>query len=398
MKKNMIIMLLLLGVTQFSLAGECRNRTSFANWLNAFKGDALSQGVSARTVHAALDGVKYSPTVIKKDRRQVQFSQTFYQFSNKLVSAYRIKKGKSLMKKYRKLFHTIEQRYGVPAEVITAYWGLETSYGAVQGKFSTIRSLATLAYDCRRSEKFRPQLMSALKVVDRGDLKLSEMKGAWAGEIGQTQFLPSYYLRYAVDFDGDGKRNLIKSVPDALASTAKYLKNAGWRRGSPWIEEVIVPARMPWAESGLDRSYSLTHWGKRGVKQRNGGALRGNIKASLFLPMGRNGAAFMLYPNFKNVYLKWNESLLYSTTAAYFATRLQGAKKVRSPRAKINALSFNQVKQLQRLLVKRGYDVGKIDGIIGEKSRIAIRELQQQYHLPADAYPTIELLKRLQQR
>ncbi len=396
MRKNMII-LLILGLTQFSLAGECQNHTTFSKWLKGFKADALARGISSKTVHGALDGLKYSTSVIKKDRKQVQFAQTFYQFSDKLISAYRIKKGKSLMRKYRKLFHLIEKRYGVPSEVITAYWGLESSYGAVQGNFNTIRSLATLAYDCRRSEKFQPELLSALALVDRGDLNLSEMKGAWAGEIGQTQFLPSHYLKYAVDFDRDGKRDLVKSIPDVLASTANYLKNMGWKRGNPWLEEVIVPTRMPWEESGLDHSYSLTHWGKRGVKKRNGKALRGNLKASLFLPMGRNGVAFMLYPNFKNVYLKWNESLLYSTTAAYFATRLVGAKKLRSPRAKINSLSFMELKKLQRLLTKRGYDVGEIDGIIGEKTRIAVRELQQQYHMPADGYPTMELLSRLKQ-
>jgi len=394
MKKTILILMLML--TQWGGAESCRNQIPFETWLKRFKVDAAHQGISSRTIHDALDRVKYHALVIKKDRRQVQFAQTFYQFSHKLISTYRLKRGQSLMKKYRRLFRILEKRYGVPAEVIVAYWGLETSYGAVQGKFDTIRSLATLAYDCRRSEKFRPELLSALKILDRGDLKRLEMRGAWAGEIGQTQFLPSYYLKYAVDFDGDGRRNLIKSVPDVLASTANYLHHAGWHRGEPWIEEVILPARMPWRESGLDKSYSLDHWGKRGIKRRNGQPLRGQITASLFLPMGRNGAAFLLYPNFKNVYLKWNESLLYSTTAAYFATRLAGAKRVRPPRAKIKPLSIDQIKTLQRLLMKQGYDVGKVDGIVGEKTRIAVQALQRRYHLPADAYPTLELLRKLQ--
>jgi len=397
MKKGIVTLLLLGSMMQVLGAQECHNRLSFGDWLAGFKHEAQQQGISPKIIHHALDGLKYDPKVIKQDRRQVQFSQTFYQFSSKLVSAYRIKKGRSLMRKYRKLFGEIERRYGIPAEVITAYWGLETSYGAVQGNYQTIRSLATLAYDCRRSEKFYPELLSALAIADRGDLRLSEMKGAWAGELGQTQFLPSYYLKYAVDFDRDGKRNLIKSVPDALASTANYLKALGWHRGEPWIEEVIVPKRMPWEQSGLDRSYSLSHWGKLGVKKRNGQLLKGRLQGSLFLPMGRNGVAFMLYPNFKNVYLKWNESLLYSTTAAYFATRLAGAPKMRGARAKIHSLSSSQIKTLQRLLVRRGYDVGKIDGIIGEKTRIAVREVQLSLHLPADAYPTEELLRRLKQ-
>jgi len=395
MKKGIIVLLLIFIATEISVAKECKNRTSFNNWLGHFKQDALRNGISQRTVNSALNGLKYSPSVIKKDRKQNQFSQTFSRFSSKLVSQYRINKGRKLIRKYRKLFRTIENRYGIPAPVITAYWGLETSFGAVQGKFNTIRSLATLAYDCRRGEEFRPELLSALAIIDRGDLRLSEMKGAWAGEIGQMQFLPSYYLKYAVDFDRDGRRNLIKSVPDVLASTANYLKNAGWRRGEPWLEEVILPKRMPWKQSGIENSYSLSHWAKLGVKRANGRKLRGGLKASLLLPMGKDGSAFLAYHNFKTVYLKWNESLLYSTTAAYFATRLAGAKKMRPNRAKIASLSFLQVKQLQRLLVRRGYDVGDIDGVIGEKTRIAVKQVQQQFNLPADAYPTVGLLRKL---
>ena len=395
MKKNIIILLLALGLAQPISANECKNRTSFDSWLEHFKQEAFRAGVSQRTVGSALNGLRYDPLIIKKDRKQNQFSQTFSQFSHKLVSKYRLKKGKQLMRKYRKLFKAIESRYGVPAPVITAYWGLETSFGAVQGNFSTIQSLGTLAYDCRRGDEFRVELISALKIIDRGDLKLSQMRGAWAGELGQTQFLPSYYLRYAVDFDRDGKRNLITSVPDALASTANYLKQLGWKRGEPWLEEVILPRRLPWEQSGIENSYPLSHWAKLGVKRVNGHSLRGRIRASLLLPMGKDGPAFLAYDNFKNVYLKWNESLLYSTTAGYFATRLIGAKRVRQPRARIASLSFSQVKQLQTILVRRGFDIGDIDGIIGEKTRRAVKKVQQQFKLPADAYPTLGLLKRL---
>jgi lytic murein transglycosylase len=396
MKKNIIILFLALGVAQQSVARECTNRTSFSNWLGHFKQDALRAGVSQKTVHSALDGLKYSPSVIKKDRKQSHLSQNFAQFSSSLVSKYRLNKGRKLIRKYRRLFRDIESRYGVPASVITAYWGLETSFGAVQGNFDTIRSLGTLAYDCRRGEEFRPELINALRIIDRGDLRLSEMRGAWAGEIGQTQFLPTYYLKYAVDFDRDGRRNLIKSVPDALASTANYLKNAGWRRGHPWLEEVILPKNIPWNQSGIEHEYPLSHWAKLGIKRANGRRLKGGLKASLLLPMGKDGAAFLAYYNFKTVYLQWNESLLYSTTAAYFATRLAGAKKVRRPRAKIASLSFGQVKQLQKLLVRRGYDVGDIDGIIGENTRRAVKQVQQQFKLPADGYPTLRLLRKLQ--
>ena len=302
-----MILLLAFALTQQSIAKECKNRVSFNSWLGHFKQDAFRAGVSQKTINSALNGLKYSPSVIKKDRKQNQFSQTFSQFSSKLVSQYRLTKGRKLIRKYRTLFRSIESRYGIPASVITAYWGLETSFGAVQGDFSTIRSLGTLAYDCRRGDEFRPELISALKLVDRGDLKLSDMRGAWAGELGQTQFLPTYYLRYAVDYDRDGRRNLIKSVPDALASTANYLKNLGWRRGEPWLEEVILPRKLPWHQSGIEHSYPLSHWAKLGVKRANGRQLRGGLRASLLLPMGKDGPAFLAYHNFKNVYLKWGK-------------------------------------------------------------------------------------------
>jgi lytic murein transglycosylase len=398
MKKILIILLSLWGGISLGMANECQNTISFDRWLNEFKQEAHHRGISLATLNATLNQLRYNPTIIKRDRRQMQFAQRFDHFSAKLISPYRIKKGKRLMRKYRNLFATIKRQYGVPASVITAYWGLESSYGAVQGKFGTIRSLATLAYDCRRSSKFRPELLSALAIIDRGDLRISEMRGAWAGELGQTQFLPSFYRQYAVDFDRDGRRDLIHSIPDVLASTANYLKHAGWQRGKPWLEEVILPKQMPWEQSGLEHSYSLDHWAKLGIKRRNRQPLKGRTEASLLLPMGHNGVAFLVYANFKNVYLKWNESLLYSTTAAYFATRLAGATKHKPARAKIDSLSFQEIKKLQYLLRQRGYDIGEIDGIIGAKTRIAVKRIQKIYHLPADGYPTKRLLKRLQQR
>jgi len=398
MKKTTVTLLLALGATQLINAQECKNRTSFNSWLSGFKQEALSRGISSKTVNSTLNGLRYDPRVIKKDRKQNIFSQNFSTFSSKMVSAYRLKKGKQLMRKYGKLFRSVERQYGVPASVITAFWGLETDFGAYMGNFDTIRSLGTLAYDCRRGDEFRPELMSALSLIDRGDLKHSEMKGAWAGELGQTQFLPSYYLKYAVDFDRNGKRNLIRSLPDVLASTANYLKKLGWRSGQPWLEEVVIHKNIPWAESGLENSYPLSHWGQLGITRTNGRKLSGSRRASLLLPMGKDGSAFLAYANFKNVYLTWNESLLYSTTAGYFATRLSGAKKVRPNKKKIASLSFNQIKQLQRILSRRGFDVGDVDGIIGKQTRVAVKRVQQQLNLPVDAYPTVKLLRMLKRR
>ncbi len=207
----------------------------FSAWLGGFEQEAAGQGVSQRTIQSALGGIAYDPTIIARDHAQGVFRQSFEQFSGRMVPP-RLARGRKMLAQYGPLFGRIEQQFGVPGAVIVAIWGLETDFGADDGKFSTIRALATLAYDCRRADKFRAELLDALKIVDRGDMSADQMHGAWAGEIGQTQFLPSSYLKFAVDYDGNGRRDLIHSVPDVLASTANYLKGYGWQRGQPWGE------------------------------------------------------------------------------------------------------------------------------------------------------------------
>jgi len=237
----------------------------FATWLEGFKQEAAAQGVPQHVIQSALGDVTYDPAIIARDHAQGVFHQSFEQFSGRMVPP-RLSRASKLLAQYAPVFSRIEQQYGVPGPVIVAIWGLETDFGANSGKFPTIRALATLAYDCRRPEKFRGELLAALQIVARGDMSPGEMHGAWAGEIGQTQFLPSSYLKYAVDFDGNGRRDLIHSVPDVLASTANYLKGYGWQRGQPWGE----------------------------------------------------GTA-----NFQ-VLLQWNASTVYTKTVAYFAQRLAG--------------------------------------------------------------------------
>lgn len=216
-------------------AQTCSNDgNGFPAWLESFKQEAIGQGLSERTVTATLEGVTYDRDTISHDHGQRVFRQSFEQFSARMANSFRINRGRSLMQRYAGIFSRIEQQYGVPAPVITAIWGLETDFGGYTGKFDTIRSLATLAYDCRRSEKFRAELLDALRIVQRGDMSRSTMRGAWAGEIGQTQFMPSSYLKFAVDFDGTGRRDLVHDVPDVLASTANYLKNYGWQAGQGW--------------------------------------------------------------------------------------------------------------------------------------------------------------------
>ena len=207
----------------------------FGAWLAGVKQDAAAQGISQRTIQSALATVTYDPGIIARDHAQGVFRQSFEQFSGRMVPP-RLNRARQLLAQYAPIFARIEQQFGVPGAVIVAIWGLETDFGANSGKFPTVRSLASLAYDCRRPDKFRGELIAALQIIDRGDMAPADMRGAWAGEIGQTQFLPSSYLKYAVDYDGGGRRDLIRSVPDVLASTANYLKGYGWKRGQPWGE------------------------------------------------------------------------------------------------------------------------------------------------------------------
>lgn len=231
--------LFFLTVFCLALAGPSRAAScggDFDEWLAEFEREAAAQGISQHAIAASLDGVTPDPAVLSRDRGQRVFTQTFEQFSGRMISPDRMRKGTAMLARHAAMFDRIERQFGVPGAVITAIWGLETDFGVNQGKYSIIRSVATLAHDCRRPDKFRAELFDTLRIVDRGDMTPAELHGDWAGEIGQTQFLPSSYLKYGVDFDGNGKRDLIHSAPDALASTANYLKGYGWRRGEPWGE------------------------------------------------------------------------------------------------------------------------------------------------------------------
>lgn len=379
-----------------SAGTSCQDGAGFEQWLAGFKAEAAKAGISQRTIGAALANIAYDLNIVKRDRGQGVFAQDFLVFSDRMVAAYRITKGTAEIKKNPAMFARIEKTYGVPAPVIVAFWALETDFGSVQGDFAIIPSLATLAYDCRRPERFRPQLLDALRIVERGDVPLADLRGGWAGEIGQTQFLPSDYLNRAVDFDGDGKKDLRHSVPDVLASTANVLKADGWRAGEPWLEEVLVPARLPWDQADLDIEKPRSEWARLGVTLREGKKLPSDsLPASLILPMGRFGPAFLAYPNFR-VYLSWNQSIVYSISAAYLANRLNGAPAIARGSAK--SLPLAEAKELQTLLQQRGHDVGKIDGVLGALTRAAVKREQIKAGLAADSWPDSELLTILRRR
>ena len=376
-------------------AAPCQKDMSFERWLDAFKKEAVAQGISPAVIAAASSSMTFDPAIIKRDRGQGVFQQTFLQFSDRMVGGYRMPTAMKKMKQYADLFARVEKKYGVPAPVLTAFWGLESDFGADFGKYSIIRSLTTLAYDCRRPDFFRTQLFDALRIVQRGDQRIEDMIGDWAGEFGGMQFTASDYLKNAVDFDGDGRRDLIHSVPDTLASAANFLVSLGWRRGEPWLQEVRVPGNLPWDQADLSIKHSRKQWVAWGVRPAYGTLPPDDLPGSLILPMGRRGPAFLAYPNFQ-AFLGWNSAMVYSTTVAYFATRLNGAPVVNHDGAKlVEPLSTQQVLELQRLLIKQGYDIGDVDGKIGNGTRSAIKKAQMKVGLPADSYPTAELIERL---
>lgn len=366
---------------------------SFSSFVNNAKAEAVRMGHDKNTVNKFFANAAHSPAVIKADRSQGVFKKDFIDFSRAVISQNRMSNGASYGGKYKSVFNTIEQQYGVSRGVLLAFWALETDYGQVQGNFNTLNSLLTLGHDCRRPELFQPQIFAALELYEHGDFDPVRTQGAWAGEIGMVQMLPEDILRNGVDGDGDGHVSLKTSAPDALMSGGKMLKGLGWRAGEPWLQEITVPSDLDWSKTGLNHKVSVGDWAKMGVTARSGNLGKSNLKASVLLPMGRKGPAFLAYPNF-DVYFEWNKSFVYVTTAAYFATRLEGAPvyKAGNPDP---SLSDAQMKSLQTKLQKRGHDVGKVDGILGAKTRAAVQAEQQRLGLPADAWPTTGLLGTL---
>jgi lytic murein transglycosylase len=366
----------------------------FAAWRDGMVDEARAAGISEQGI-GLLEGITPNPKVLANDRAQSVFTQDWLTFAGRMVNSYRLTVGRKLLTERAELFARAERDHGVPGPVIAAFWGLETDYGAVQGDFDTLSALATLAHDCRRPDLFRPQLLDALRLVDLGWLAPDELRGAWAGELGQVQLLPSDYLTYAADGDGDGEVHLKDDPADVILTAARYIQHLGWRADEPWLEEVRVPAELPWERAGPYQRETRAQWAAWGVQRTDGSPLPADtLPAALLLPMGRKGPAFLAYANF-DIFLDWNQSLVYSTTAAYFATRLAGAPKVSAGEPE-PGLDAERMKALQQRLTERGHDVGDIDGILGAKTREAVRSEQRRLGLPADAWPTAELLLRLE--
>jgi lytic murein transglycosylase len=381
-----------LGATALPAAaqGNAQCGGDFSAWRKGMVAEARAAGIGERGLQALASG-QIDQKVLRRDRAQGVFTLDFVTFARRLISQNRMDIGRSKLKTYAATFKRAKAEYGVAPEVITAFWGLETDFGGYQGDFNTLNAITTLAHDCRRPELFRPQLLALARLIDLGVVP-RDITGAWAGEIGQVQVLPEDYLTKGRDGDGDGRIALKTSAPDAIMTAANFLKSLGWRANEPWLIEVTVPAEMDWYDSGIHRELPASEWQKRGVRARNG-SLPASDGVHLLLPMGRKGPAFLAYPNFR-VFLEWNQSLTYVTTAAYFATRLGGAP-IFDPGNPEPGLDQPQTKALQKKLAAKGYDVGKIDGILGAGTRDAVRSEQKRLGLPADGWPTSRLLNAL---
>ena len=367
----------------------------FKLWLISFKDKARQQGISERTLSLALDSLELSKKVIKSDRKQPEFSRTFFEYLNRAVSKTRIENGRQNYQKHQKILQQVERKYGVPAHYITAFWGMETNYGGFTGNLPIIQSLATLAYDPRRSEFFSQELMAALKILDRGDVSLDEMKGSWAGAMGQVQFMPSNYLKYAVDGDGDGKINLWASLPDAFHSAGNFLQHLGWNAQTPWGHEVALTENFDFALADNKTERSVAEWKKLGVKLLPHLKLADHLKAKLVLPSDYRGPAFLAFNNYQ-VIKRWNNSTNYAIGVGYLAQRIIKEPELTKKQPKDDkGLSKEQVKQIQSLLNQLGFNAGKPDGIAGSNTRSALRAFQSARKLPADGFPSRRMLEHL---
>ncbi len=364
----------------------------FSGFIRQMKAEALAEGQPKAAVDAFFAGAAEDPAVLRADRSQGFFRKSFLEFSKALISRQRVETGRLYAKRYAAVFARAGRDYGVPPGILLAFWAFETDFGAVQGNFDTRNALVTLAHDCRRPQVFQPQVLAALTLFERGEFPL-DTTGAWAGEIGQVQMLPKDILEQGVDGDGDGKVRLKTSAPDALLSAAHMLQGFGWQANQPWMVEIRLPERFDWGQTGLATTLPVAQWAAMGVRARQGALPAGGLAASVLLPQGRKGPAFLVFDNYR-VLFHWNKSFVYVTTVAYFATLMAGAPPYDAGNPD-PALSAEAMMALQRKLEARGYDVGKVDGILGSATREAVRKEQARLGLPADGWPTEALLNRL---
>ena len=368
----------------------------FTQWVADFSSFARKAGIEDATLAIAFDGVRLLPSVIASDTAQPEFNRAVWDYLDGALSAQRIANGQDKLQQWRTTIDPIAARWGVAAEILVAIWGVESSYGRFMGDVPSVDALATLGFEGRRAEWARGQLLAALKILQSRDIDRARMVGSWAGAMGQTQFLPSTFLDYAVDADGDGRRDIWGSVPDVLASTANYLARSGWQAGQPWGLEVRLPPGFDYALADADVRLPTDHWSAAGVQAMDGTALPALADASVLLPAGAHGPAFLVGPNFRTI-LRYNNSTSYALAVGLLAQRLAGGQPVQAPWPRDQQpLSRLQVRALQTALNAHGFDCGAPDGMLGPATQRSVRAYQRSLELPADGYATLDLLLRLQ--
>lgn len=370
----------------------------FQDWIGGFRARAADRGISRTTLDRAFDGVRHDPEVIRRDRNQAEFTKTIWDYLDSAVSDLRVANGRAALSERRALLDRIEDRYGVDSQIVVAIWGLESAYGTFRGSEDVIRSLATLAFDARRAAFFEEQLIAALQILDSGDVAPRDMTGSWAGAMGHTQFMPGSYLEHAVDFTGDGRRDIWSDDPaDALASTAAYLAAFGWTRGQPWGVEVTLPDGFDYASARRDLTRAPSAWARDGVLGIDGRPVPDHGAASVLLPAGGDGAAFLIFDNFA-VLERYNTADAYVIGVGHLGDRILGAPPIRAdwPRGD-RALSYDERVELQTLLTRAGFDTQKIDGRIGPLTIAAVRAWQAAEGLVPDGYASPAALERLRQ-
>ena len=366
------------------------------DWSTGFRTRALAAGISAATFDAAFQGVVYSADVITKDRNQSEFTKTIWDYLDSAASDDRIENGKKALRRNLALLERIEAAFGVDKEVVVAVWGLESAYGTFRGDYPLIGSLATLAYDGRRGAFFEEQLLAALRILENGDVTAGKMTGSWAGAMGHTQFIPSSYLAFAVDFTGDGKRDIWSDDPaDALASTAAYLAKNGWQKGAPWGVEIKLPEGYDYSVSTERIKKPVAEWQALGVRTADGGALPDHGLASVLLPGGARGAPFLIFANFQ-VIERYNTADAYVIGVGHLADRIKGGAAIQAswPR-ELRALVLDERIELQERLTAVGIDPGAVDGKIGPNTIAAVKAYQKTVGLLPDGYPSLDILQRL---
>lgn len=372
------------------------SQAGFEDWVAGFRTRALDAGISAANFDRAFDGVRFDPSLIELDRNQNEFSKTLWDYLDTAVSDARILNGRSAYDRRETLLTGLEAQYGVDAHIITAIWGLESAYGAVRGSNNTIQALSTLAYDGRRGAFFEGELLAALVILQNEGNAPRDMVGSWAGAMGHTQFMPTSFLEFAVDGDGDTFRNIWGDDPtDALASTANYLNEQGWVEGQPWGVEVLLPDNFDYLWADRANTLLPSAWAGVGVTDLNGNAVPDHGEASILLPAGHEGPAFMIFDNFA-VLETYNSADAYVIGVGHLADRIAGGDPVQStwPRAD-RALTGAERRELQQNLLDAGFDPQAIDGLIGPLTINAIRAYQQANGLVPDGYASPQLFERL---